>query len=138
MIGKSTIRYSEAFKQQIIRELQEGRLGSCHEASRRYGIRGAGTVQGWLRQYGCEHLKRKVVRVETPQEHNELKELKDRVRRLERALSDATLDLRLEREYVKIACAHAGIADVEGFKKKAPGRPCTPRAEPVPGAGTAG
>jgi hypothetical protein len=48
--------------------------------------------------------------------------LKQRVRARERALADATVDLAIEREYVKMACQRAGISDVGEFKKKADAR----------------
>jgi hypothetical protein len=42
---------------------------------------------------------------------------------LESALADANIDAALERAYTRLACQRAGIADVEGFKKKAAGQP---------------
>jgi len=60
--------------------------------------------------------------VETPQEINELKRLRERVRRLESALADANIDLALEKAYTKMACERAGIEDVEEFKKKGLGK----------------
>lgn len=111
--------YSEAFKLQVLRELDEGRFDCVEGARRTYGIRGCGTVQAWIRKYGKEHLLSKVVRVETPKEINELHQLRKRVRELEHGLADAHLDLKLEQAYVKLACRAAGIEDVESFKKKA-------------------
>lgn len=113
--------YSEAFKLQVLRELDEGRFESAEAARRTYGIRGCGTLQVWMRKYGKEHLLSKVVRVETPKEMDELKQLRKRVRELEKGLADAHLDLRLEQAYVKLACRAAGIEDVESFKKKTGG-----------------
>ena len=84
-------------------------------------------VRRWLAQYGREHLIRRIMRVETTQERNELPRLKARVRELERALSDATLDLRLEQAYVKLACEQGGISDVEAFKKKVAAQPSSRR-----------
>jgi hypothetical protein len=60
--------------------------------------------------------------VETPEEIDELAQLKERVRRLESALADANIDLALERAYTQMACERAGIKDVEDFKKKAAGK----------------
>ena len=60
--------------------------------------------------------------METPQEINELKRLRERVRRLESALADANIDLALEKAYTKMACERAGIEDVEEFKKKGLGK----------------
>lgn len=123
MAEKVSIRYSEAFKLQVVRELESGKLGSCFAAREAYGIRGATTVQRWVRQYGREHLLRRVVRVETVDEVSELKALRKRVRELESALSDAHLGKRFDDAYLKIACRAAGIEDVEDFKKKHATRP---------------
>ena len=114
----TVMRYSEAFKLQVIREVESGRHGSCHAAAMAYGIRGIGTVSRWITKYGKSHLLRKVVRVETADERNELKRLKAECRRLKEALADAHLDLRLERSYLKFACRAAGQDDVAEFKKK--------------------
>jgi len=115
-VDKAVVRYSEAFKVAVVRELEQEGL-SFEEARRKYGIRGVGTVQRWVRQYG-NGSRGKVVRVERPEEINELKQLRDRVRRLEGALADANLDLALERQYTRLACERAGIKDVGEFKKK--------------------
>jgi transposase-like protein len=116
------MRYSEAFKQQVLRELEEGKFSSAYGAAQAYGIRGGWTIQKWMLRYGREHLMRKVVRVETPKEVNEVKELRKRMRELEKALADAHIDAKLDAAYLKIACRAAGIEDVEGFKKKHAGK----------------
>lgn len=116
------IRYSEAFKLQVVREVESGKHRNCHAAAAAYGIRGVGTVSRWVDHYGKSHLLKKVVRVETTDDRNELKRLKARVRELEGALSDAHLDLRLERSYLALACKAGGDGDVEGFKKKHAGK----------------
>jgi transposase-like protein len=112
------MRYSEAFKLQVVRELEEGRFENVGSAGRAYGVRGADTVASWVRLYGKDHLLAKVVRVMKADEQTELKALRKRVRELERALADAHLDLKLETAYVKLACKAAGVEDVAGFKKK--------------------
>jgi transposase-like protein len=117
----SSIRYSEAFKLQLVAELEGGEL-TFEEVRRKYGVRGAGTVNGWVRKYG-NGSRGRMIRVETPEEIDEKKKLKERVKRLERLLADANIDLSLERAYTRIACARAGIKDVEAFKKKAGGKP---------------
>jgi len=115
------IRYSEAFKMTVVREVEEQDLPYDH-VRRKYGIKGDWTVQTWVRKYG-NGSRGKVIRVERPEEINEQKKLKDRVKQLERLLADANIDLALERAYTKIACERAGIKDVEAFKKKAAGKP---------------
>jgi transposase len=117
---KPAIRYSEAFKMQVVRELEEGQV-PFDEIRRKYGIGGCATVQGWVGQYG-NGTRGKVIRVETPKEIDELKRLRERVQRLEALLADTNLELALERQYTRLACERAGIADVVEFKKKADGK----------------
>lgn len=118
MESKTNVRYSEAYKQQVLRDIEEGRFRNRCEAQRVYGIKGRMTVIGWMKKYGKTHLRAKVVRVETPKEVDEKQELKKRVKALEKALATAYIDLKLEEAYTRIACRTAGIADVDGFKKK--------------------
>lgn len=119
---KRAIRYSEAFKLQVLREIEEGRFETRAAAYRAYGIRGQGTIERWALKYGKNHLVGKVIRVETPKEANELKALRKRVRDLEKALANERLDHMLGEAYLEIACEAAGIEDVDGFKKKHAGR----------------
>ena len=81
---------------------------------------GSWTVQKWVHKYG-NGTRGKVIRVEKPEEINEVKRLKERVRRLESLLADANVSLAIERETARIACQRAGIKDVEEFKKKSSG-----------------
>jgi transposase-like protein len=115
------IRYSEAFKLEAVRELEAGDLPYI-ELARKYGIKGSMTVHSWALKYG-NGTRGKVTRVERPDEINELKQLKLRVRRLEASLADANIDAALERAYTRLACQRAGITDVAEFKKKAGGQP---------------
>ncbi len=118
---KPTIRYSEAFQMEAVRELESQGL-TINAVRRKYGIRGAGTVENWIRKQG-NGTRGKMIRVQRPEEINERQQLKARVRRLETALADSNIDLVLERAYTRMACQRAGITDVEGFKKKAAGQP---------------
>ena len=113
------IRYSEAFKMALVRELEEQDLPFEH-VRRKYGILGSCTVQKWVRKYG-DGTRGKRIRVERPEEINELKRSKERVRRLESALADANIDLALERAYTELACERVGTG-VEEFKKRAAGQ----------------
>ena len=115
------IRYSEAFKIQVVREVEGSDLPVRH-FERKYDIRGAGTVAQWVRRYGNGTCGKKIL-VQKPEEINELERLRDRVKRLERALVDANLDLALEKAYTELACERAGIKDVGEFKKKIDGKP---------------
>jgi transposase-like protein len=116
---KPQIRYSEAFKMQVVGEVEREGV-SVLSVRKKYGVRGAGTVESWVRKYGNGN-RLKIIRVETPEEINEFRRLKERVKRLETALADANIELAIEKAYTQIACERAGIKDVEGFKKKHPG-----------------
>ena len=118
MERKTELRYSEAFKLQVVRELEQGRFDSAGAAGLAYGVNGKGTVATWVRRFGKDHLLGKLVHVMKADEQSEVKGLRKRVRELERALADAHLDLKLEAAYVKLACEAAGVEDVAGFKKK--------------------
>jgi transposase-like protein len=115
----SGIRYSEAFKMAVVREIEQQDLTFEH-VRRKYGILGGDTVLTWVRKYG-NGSRGKRIRVEKPEEINQLKSLKERVRRLESALADANIDLALERAFTELACERAGVG-VEEFKKKAAGK----------------
>ena len=115
------IRYSEAFKMAAVRELECGDLPYA-AMQRKYGIKGSSTVHKWAIKYG-NGTRGKVIRVERPDEINELQRLKRRVRLLEASLADANIDAALERAYTRLACQRAGITDVTAFKKKAGGTP---------------
>lgn len=115
---KSVVRYSEAFKLQVLREVETGKFATRAAAARAYGIKGIGTIEYWAKKYGKLHILGKVVRVEKPEEVNENRELRKHVRNLEKALADAHLRQRFDEAYLRIACRAAGIEDVEDFKKK--------------------
>ena len=111
------VRYSEAFKQMVVRDLEEGRFKSPWEAMEAHGIGTVHTVKRWLVQYGREHLVRRVVRVSKQGEASEIKRLKNRVRELEAALADAHMDSALDRAYFKRLCFEMDV-EPEAFKKK--------------------
>ena len=102
-----------------VRELEEQDL-PFEDIRRKYGIKGSVTVQKWVRKYG-NGSRGKMIRVERPEEINELKRLKDRVRRLESALANANIVLALERAFTELACERGGL-EVEVLKKKAAGQ----------------
>ena len=85
MSGMS-VRYSEAFKRQVVGDLERGKHSSIEGARRAYGIRGSTTVSLWVRKYGREDLLPKKVRIETLKERDELAEARKRIRELEAAV----------------------------------------------------
>lgn len=113
----TNIVYSEAFKRQVVGDLESGKYGSPERARRAYGIGGATTVYKWVRKYGREDLLQKRVRIETLKERDELKESQKRIRELEAALADAHIECCLEKAYVHVACERIGV-NPDDFKKK--------------------
>lgn len=111
------IRYSMAFKRQVVAELESGRFRSIEEARTHYGIGGSMTVRRWLQRFGKNHLIAKVVRVEKPNEASEIRQLKQEVRQLREALGEAHLKSVLDASFLKLACKRFG-EDPESFKKK--------------------
>ena len=119
------VRYSMSFKQQVVRELESGRFSSISEVKEHYGITGASTIQNWLVKYGRNHLCPKVVRVEKPNEKDQILQLKRQIkpvisspREIHKALGQTQAENVINQEFLKIACEQLG-KDVESFKKKA-------------------
>jgi transposase-like protein len=125
MKQREAVRYSEAFKQQVIGEIAAGKFSGPFAAARAYRIEGARTIQGWLRKYGRGDLMPRRVTITTMAEQDQTQALKQRVRDLEKALADTHMKELLGEAYLEIACKRLGL-DVDEFKKKA----ATTRSEP--------
>ncbi len=110
-------RYSSCFKQQVVADLENGRFPSINAAREHYGIGGTSTVQKWLKRYGKNHLQAKVVRVEKPDEADQMRQLKRQITQLQQALGQTQAENVLNAEYLKLACEELG-REVEEFKKK--------------------
>jgi transposase-like protein len=113
-----TVKYSEAFKLQVIKAIERGEFSSLNEAMERYGIGGGSTINSWLKKYRREDILPKKVRIEMPNEISRIKKLKKRIHDLEKALADAKVGEVLSKAYFEILCEDAGIEDIEGYKKK--------------------
>ena len=84
---KSIIRYSISFRQMIVKEIEEG--GGLEQVKKKYDIHGGNTVQRWIKNFGKNHLLNKIIRVETMDERNKIKQLEEDNKRLKLALADA-------------------------------------------------
>ncbi len=122
MHPKDILRYSLAFKQKVVSEIESGRL-TASEAKRVYDIRGAETIPLWIKKLGKFHLLNRVVRVEMKDEKDQIKELKRQKRELESALAQEHLkNISLE---VLIECVeeHYGVDVKKNFGAKASKKP---------------
>ena len=83
-------RYSEAFKQQVVSEYESGQ--SVRALQIKYGITGNGTVGRWVKQYGHAGLRHELIVIQRPDERKREKRLEKRVRELESAVAQLTLE----------------------------------------------
>ncbi len=113
-------RYSLAFRQQVVSEIESGRFASVRAAQVHYEIRGNTTVYRWVRCMGKNHLLPKRVRVEPVDEADRMRELQKQIENLERLLGRTQAENLLNQSYLKIACEQLGV-EVESFRKKSAG-----------------
>ena len=118
MMQREIIRYSSSFKQQVVSDLESGRFGTIAAAKEHYGIRGSNTIPLWLRKYGRNHLCPKIVRVEMPDEKDQIKQLKKQIKQLQQILGRKEAEKAISEAFLEIACEKLG-ENVEEFKKKA-------------------
>ena len=83
-------RYSLAFKHQVVREYEAG--AGFLELRDKYGIGGGSTIRNWVTQYGRKGTRHKMIIIQSPQEQEHVKELKQRISQLEKAVAQLTLD----------------------------------------------
>jgi transposase len=115
---KRIIRYSEAFKLEVVSVMESGEVEGIPQAMKRFGITGSTTVKNWLSKYGKNHLIPKVIRVERPNEKRCIEELRKENERLKKALADSHMDALLYQSWFELACEKFGVKDTESFKKK--------------------
>jgi transposase len=105
-------RYSTAFKQKVIEEIESGKLTKSG-ARRLYGIGGETTIQKWIKQFGKLHLLNKIIRIELKDEVSKLKQLEKEKKELESALAQAHLKLVTYESIIEVAEEELG----RDFKK---------------------
>lgn len=85
-----SVRFTEAFKLQVVCKVESGRI-SKSEASRRYGILGHSTILKWCRKYGKlpSHRNTKVGLKRMDEKEIELLRLNNEIKALKQELEDA-------------------------------------------------
>ena len=116
--AKTVVRYSEAFKMQLIRELESGKLDGIEHARRTYGISGTYTIQRWLKKYGRHDLRTRIVHVQKPDEQDQIQKLKEQIKTLKGALAETQIQSLLNKSVYEVLCEEVGV-DPSKFKKKA-------------------
>jgi len=92
-VVRERIRYSISFKRQVVAELETSGV-SANWLRHKYGIRGGSTIQSWVRKFGKYHLLNRVIRIETMEEQDKVKQLEQEIKRLKLALADSMLAQR--------------------------------------------
>lgn len=83
-------RYSEAFKRQVVSEYEVGQ--SIPALQQKYNIRGTETVPAWIKKYGHGSLRHELVTIQRPDEREREKALEKRLRDMEAAIAQLTLE----------------------------------------------
>lgn len=90
MITQKIKRYSEAFKHQVVEEYEAG--SSLAELARKYGITGGSTIRNWIKKYAKAGFRHEVIRIQSSEEANRVKQLEQQVKDLEQALGKLVLE----------------------------------------------
>jgi transposase-like protein len=96
-------RYSQAFKQQVVREYETG--ASATSLAQRYGIGTHTTIKKWVKQYGRSGFRTETVVIQTVEDQLEVQEMKTRIAALESALAESVLENRMLAATLTVASA---------------------------------
>ena len=116
MKKRETIRYSEAFKLQVVKEYENSYL-SVAELRRKYGITGGQTLNVWIKRYGKPSSQGKIIKVETPKEQDKLKALEKENKLLKEALANQTVRAIISESTLETFAELMGM-NIEDVKKK--------------------
>lgn len=110
------IRYSQAFKQQVVREYEAG--ASATALTEKYGIGGKMTVRRWVKQYGRAGYRAEVVHIQSAADLEHVKKMRERIRALEAALAQSTLDNQMLEATLAVASEELGFDLKKDFAPK--------------------
>jgi transposase-like protein len=100
-------RYSLAFKHQVVREYEAG--AGFLELRDKYGIGGGSTIRNWVGQYGRKGTRQRMIIIQSPEEQEHVKELKQRISQLEKAVAQLTLDKLMLETTLAVAEEEMGV-----------------------------
>lgn len=100
-------RYSQAFKQQVVEEYEKG--VSINYLNQKYGIGGGRTIKGWVNKYGRSGYRSEVVIIQTVEDQEEVKGMRQRIKELEAALAQSVLDKRMLETIIEVGSRELGI-----------------------------
>jgi transposase-like protein len=97
-----------------VREFEDEGL-SIAQLSRRYKIKGGGTVKNWVIKYGNNDLLNKIVRIEMKDEKDRVKELEEELKRVKLKLADTVMHRDLLETLVDISSKHYKVDIKKNF-----------------------
>lgn len=109
-------RYSQAFRQQVVREYEAG--ASVYSLRQKYGIGCHRTVERWVKQYGRAGYRSELVVIQTVADQLEVKAMKQRMAELESALAESVLENRMLTVTIEVASESLGLDLKKNFGKK--------------------
>jgi transposase len=105
---KTGKRYSEVFKRQVVRDIEQGRT-SARAAAKQYGITGTMTIPKWLQRYGSGCVVGRASKPERADDSRKLAILERRNRELEQAVARLTVEKVALEAVVEEAQSHFGV-----------------------------
>lgn len=109
-------RYSQAFKQQVVREYEAG--ASVYSLQQKYGIGAHRTVERWVKQYGRIGYRSEVVVIQTVEDQLAVNGMKERMAELEGALAEAVLENRMLKTTLEVASQALELDLKKNFGRK--------------------
>lgn len=109
-------RYSQALKQQVVREYEEGI--SIYSLRQKYGIGAHGTVERWIKKFGRSGYRTEVVHIQTVEDQLEFKAMKSRIKELESVSAQCVLENRMPETAIEVVDQSLDIDIKKNFGRK--------------------
>ena len=118
---KETVkRYSQAFKQEVVKEYEAGT--SIYQLRQKYGIGGYGTIKGWIKKYSRIGYRGELVVIQSVADQLEVKAMKARIAELEGALAESVLENRMLKSTLEVASEALQMDLKKNFGKRSSDR----------------
>ena len=108
-------RYSQAFKQQVVRQYEAG--ASATSLAQQYGIGSHTTIKKWVKKYGRSGFRTEKVVIQTVEDQVEVKAMQARIAALESALAESVLENRMLEATLAVASAELKVDLKKNFGK---------------------
>ena len=109
-------KYSQAFKQQVVREYEDG--ASIYKLLQKYGVGSHATVKRWIKKFSRSAYRSEIVRIQTVEDHLEVKAMKKHIAELETALAESVLENRMLKATIDVASDAFAVDIKKNFGKE--------------------